>query len=817
MDLQIMISLLPLSAVSVAASLIFYLLLKKTAFGQQPERIRQILIGCGFGFVAILGTELGVNIKDATINARDAAPLCAGLFFGAPAGLIAGLIGGVWRYAAAAWGAGYYSRVACSISTCLAGLIGDLLRRYMFDDKRPNWIFSFAIGTVMEVLHLSILFLTHLSDPGQAFAIVKLCTIPMVFCNGFAVMLSSLLISLLSSGLHAHQHRYRRLNQLVQTPLLVAVILAFCVSCTLIYYVQTGSAQSSIRDEIRVDLAAVKQDILDESDDHILEIAREIAEELNANPDKDLGFLKWDYELADIYVIDSKGIVTRSTDPSTLGYDMRSDEDLPEEERQSSAFLVLLSGSCQEYVQACRPLAIDHTIYRKLAGVSLADGGFVQVGIDLDTVQAELENQIRILTANRRIGRTGYLLVADNEYQLISSGTAAQEAVVAELAGQLPNLTMDRILRRNYGGTEVCLMLTESEGFYVAAVVPEEEVFASRNNMLYIYAYMEILIFALLFMIIYIIVKRRVVDNIRSVNESLGRIIGGNLDVKVDVHSSEEFASLSDDINSTVSTLKNYIEEAAGRIDKELAMAKNIQYSALPSVFPAFPARKEFDIYATMRTAREVGGDFYDFYFTGENRLAFLIADVSGKGIPAALFMMRAKSIIKDMAENQLPVQEVMRAANNRLCEGNEADMFVTAWLGLIDLESGQVVYCNAGHNPPLLCRKGQAPQYLRSRSGFVLAGMEDMNYRQQELTLQPGDRIFLYTDGVTEATNAEGELYGEERLLQFLTGHPDASCRETLELVQADIDRFVGEAEQFDDITMLVLDLNDLSGKGQE
>ena len=320
---------------------------------------------------------------------------------------------------------------------------------------------------------------------------------------------------------------------------------------------------------------------------------------------------------------------------------------------------------------------------------------------------------------------------------------------------------------------------------------------------------MEFVVFGMLFVIVYFLIKTLVVDNIGKVNESLSRITDGDLSVVVDVRSNSEFASLSDDINSTVVTLKRYIAEAAARIDKELEFAKAIQHSALPSVFPPFPNKTEFDIYALMDTAKEVGGDFYDFYFVGEDKLAFLIADVSGKGIPAAMFMMTSKTLIKSFAETGCDVNEVFTIANTKLCESNDAGMFVTSWMGVLDLKTGLVEYANAGHNPPLVRHKDGSFEYLKSRAGFVLAGMEGIRYRKNELQLSPGDEIFLYTDGVTEATDANNELYGEERLLRFMNTLNDLPASEVCGMVKADVDAFVGDAPQFDDITMVYLRYN--------
>ena len=204
-----------------------------------------------------------------------------------------------------------------------------------------------------------------------------------------------------------------------------------------------------------------------------------------------------------------------------------------------------------------------------------------------------------------------------------------------------------------------------------------------------------------------------------------------------------------------------------------------------------------------------MGGDFYDFYFVNEDTLAFLIADVSGKGIPAAMFMMTAKTLIKSYAESGMSVEEVFTQANAKLSEGNDSGMFVTAWMGYIDLKTGRISYANAGHNPPLVRHENGSYEYLKTRPGLVLAGMEGIRYRSNVVELQPGDVIFLYTDGVTEANNASEELYGTERLKELLDSNTDKDAEHICEVVKADVDSFADGVEQFDDITMLCIRYN--------
>lgn len=242
------------------------------------------------------------------------------------------------------------------------------------------------------------------------------------------------------------------------------------------------------------------------------------------------------------------------------------------------------------------------------------------------------------------------------------------------------------------------------------------------------------------------------------------------------------------------------------KTETELRVASNIQKDMLPCIFPAFPERREFDIYATMEPAKEVGGDFYDFFLVDDSHLAVVIADVSGKGVPAALFMVIAKTLIKNHTQLEKQPEEVFTAVNNQLCENNEEGMFVTAFMGILELNTGKFTYVNAGHNPPLIKKAGGRFKYLPLTSGFVLAGMENICYSQSELFLQRGDHIFLYTDGVTEATNNYGELFGEPRLYTTMNAGNEQSLETLLTTVKKEIDHFVGGADQFDDITMLAV-----------
>ena len=313
-----------------------------------------------------------------------------------------------------------------------------------------------------------------------------------------------------------------------------------------------------------------------------------------------------------------------------------------------------------------------------------------------------------------------------------------------------------------------------------------------------------------------IYMRRRIVKPIRILNEAALNMVEHLEDgtsPEIVVKNDDEIKDLADSFSKMYHEVGEYIEKLEKvtaekeRIGAELTLASDIQAHMLPCIFPAFPDYDEFDIYATMTPAKEVGGDFYDFFMTDENHLAFVMADVSGKGVPAALFMVIAKTLIKNYAQMGQEPGQVFTTVNRLLCDGNDAGLFVTAWIGILDLESGLLKYANAGHNPPLIKKAGGQFEYLRSRPGFVLAGMDTTRYRQSEMVLNPGDRIFLYTDGVTEATDSSQQLYGEDRLESLLNRCQADTAEEMLADLKNDIDSFVCEAPQFDDITMLMLD----------
>ena len=796
---EIYLKLILQSLGCVIVAIAFFFIKRKTKFKNLNFWTQQIIIGVVFGLVSICGTEFGVDVGGAVANTRDAAPLVAGLIFGGPAGIIAGFIGGIERWFAVYWGAGLYSQVSCSISTALAGIYAALLRKYMFDNKRPSFAMGFAIGVVMEVFHLTFIFVTHLADAETALRIVQIVTTPMVLCNSFAVSLSIASVNLLSGGFKKVKSKYRKITQQIQSWLLLTIVIAFAFTTFFVYQLQSGLAVNNITDVCELNLADVKEQVSIASDNRMLSITQDVRDFLIIEHDPDLNQIVESKKISEINIIDHNGIITQSNIPENVNYDMKSRE-------QSKVFVdVIITAGQEYYVQDFMPKGKDPSEKMKYAGYAY-NGGIVQVGYDAQTMQTAIGEQLFDTISLRRVAESGYILFAD-DINIIRNGKnngMSLTEVGFDLDGKVIHKLYSAELLYGTDRVNSHFLFDFEEGFTLITVVPTTEVFYSRSATLYINSYMEILIFAVLFAQIYALIKQSVVKKIFSVNNSLNKIIDGDLDIKIEERSSDEFALLSNNINSTVTTIKGYIEKEKERINKELAFAKSIQHSVLPSVFPAFPTISNFDIYATMDTAKEVGGDFYDFYMLDKDNLAFLIADVSGKGIPAAMFMMTAKSTIKNYAEAGLSVDEIMTRANATLCEGNDAGMFVTAWMGILNIHTGDVKFANAGHNPPLIYRKDGGYEYLKTKRGFVLAGFDSIKYTVQELKLNKGDKIFLYTDGVTEATASDGKLYGEERLLELLNKDVNLGCKETLAKVKEDIDLFVGEAEQFDDITML-------------
>ncbi len=311
-----------------------------------------------------------------------------------------------------------------------------------------------------------------------------------------------------------------------------------------------------------------------------------------------------------------------------------------------------------------------------------------------------------------------------------------------------------------------------------------------------------------------LILGKRIVRPLNNITRKIAQLDEKNMEFKMEDAFrtgdeievlAESFANLSHKTVEYLGQVKQVTAEKE-RVNTELRMANQIQESMLPSIFPAFPDRKEFDIYATMEPAKEVGGDFYDFFLIDEDHLCMVMADVSGKGVPAALFMMASKIILQSYAMGGNSASEILAKTNEAICSNNKMGMFVTVWLGILEISTGKLTASNAGHEYPFLMRKGGKFEMLKDKHGFVVGGMDGMQYTEYTLQLEPGDEIFVYTDGIAEANDEKGELFGTERLTQALNRETGGSCRELLDSVKDSVEAFVQDAPQFDDTTMLVM-----------
>ncbi len=449
------------------------------------------------------------------------------------------------------------------------------------------------------------------------------------------------------------------------------------------------------------------------------------------------------------------------------------------------------------------------------------DGEFAGV-VSMDILVDTLQKSIVDIDVEKAYDSDYAFLVSENG-DIIASPYVDKDTMEFEnisMPGSIFYPISDKILKEKKGIEQVnnfyCVYSPiEIADWILCVYVPQEIILEPVKNLdktmrevIRVFTVLMILISTVAFLIISIISKR-ITNPILALKNDVDIISKGNFDYKARVIGNDEISDLANSFNKMTTSLKNHINDLTAltaekeRIGAELNVATHIQSSMLPSIFPAFPHDDRFDIYATMNPAKEVGGDFYDFFKIDEKHLAMVVADVSGKGIPAALFMVIGKTLIKDHTNIKTNLIDTFYEVNNMLCESNSENLFITAFEAVVNIETGHMKYVNAGHEMPFIYKNGKWT-VEKIKPGFVLAGMENMKFSGGEFYLEKGDKFFQYTDGVTEATNINNELYGMERLEKILNQCKDKSMRELLPAIKADIDKFVGEAPQFDDITML-------------
>lgn len=504
-----------------------------------------------------------------------------------------------------------------------------------------------------------------------------------------------------------------------------------------------------------------------------------------------------DIGLSEVNISDERGIIRHSSNLNNLGYDMHNGN-------ASAEFLCLLEPDNEYYFQRLRENSLDHTQRMYYAGVAFSDNsGFIQIGRSEELYYELLYDKVDEIARDRRIGINGLVVICDKSGRIIGSTRdmyeerdLAHKEILPQIDGEI--ITADlRLLGQNY---YVAALATED--YYVIGGYPKVEAkhLVRLNTVMVIF--LNIAVNILIFVILTSLLRHYVVGGIKQINASLERITGGDLSERVRADQSVEFEKLSDGINTMVDRLIKMIAQAKAKMEEELENAKIIQTSSLPSVFPPFPDRRDFDIYASMNAARMVGGDFYDFFMVGSDHLAIVMADVSDKGIPAAMLMMRTQSQIRSRAKKGGTPAQILRDVNEVLCKNNESFMFVTVWLTIIDLSTGQGMESNAGHEHPVFYTNGRYRliKYPHSLPIGILSGE---SYTNREYVLSPGDAIFVYTDGVTDAADRDGAQFGEDRLEEVLNACRNGDSKDTLLAVKSAIDDHVKEAPQFDDITM--------------
>ena len=449
----------------------------------------------------------------------------------------------------------------------------------------------------------------------------------------------------------------------------------------------------------------------------------------------------------------------------------------------------------------------------------------VRVGVvSMDVLISDLNRSI----IDVNLGSDSYAFLVDRDGDIIASpkmtGTEDKfenirddDDIEGDLADKI--LRGERGIEKGKGGQFYAYAPIRSTSWELVIYIPESLIMEPINQM-NDRIRLTIILFSVIFIVVGTVViilgsrlAKKFTEPIVALERDVETIAGGNLQHKATVRANNELGDLAHCVNSMAVSLDNYINDLTRitaekeRIGAELDVATHIQSSMLPCIFPAFPERKEFDVYASMTPAKEVGGDFYDFFMVDESHVAFVVADVSGKGVPAALFMVIGKTLIKDHTVPGANLENVFMEVNNILCESNSENMFITAFEGVLDLKTGELRFINAGHETPFIYRKAEGFTEYPVKACFVLAGMENIVYKGGSCMLEPGDKLFQYTDGVTEATNADNELYGMERLKNILGKVGDMDPDRILPAVKADIDAFVMDAPQFDDITMLCLE----------
>lgn len=385
--------------------------------------------------------------------------------------------------------------------------------------------------------------------------------------------------------------------------------------------------------------------------------------------------------------------------------------------------------------------------------------------------------------------------------------------------GERPKSYLTRHSKKYGYLTSSCLPIKDSSGETVALLFVDtnmEDIIAIIRSYVINMIIVSFILLAVFCVLHWYFMKKNLINPLVIIRDNVRSFAQGNhmeKDLLNSISTKDELEELAKSVGVMEKEIDDYIDNIKSitaekeRISTELSLATRIQASLLPHVFPPFPDRKEFDIYATMEPAREVGGDFYDFFLIDDDHLGIVMADVSGKGIPAALFMMISKTILQSCAMLGRSAAQTLEKTNEAICSNNQTEMFVTVWFGILEISTGIMTCANAGHEYPAIKKCNGEYELYKDKHGLVIGGMEGTRYKEYTLKLEAGDKLFVYTDGVPEATDKDNNMFGTERMIAALNKNKDASIKETIEIVRSDVSDFVKDAEQFDDITMLCLE----------
>ena len=540
------------------------------------------------------------------------------------------------------------------------------------------------------------------------------------------------------------------------------------------------------------------QHVEDINNETAIERTRALAEIIRLAPDalqnqERLQGLCNDLGAEQIAIADDHGVVIAAVPAQNVGYDLGSHE-------QSREFLSCINSPGTEICQRARPNGAEGK-HLQYAGVCRLDApGVVQLGF-----RPHHEEEVR---------HTATFSQLASHFDLGKNGTIIafrQGAVLNSEASTYPTtdllaLPLNQATDIRMGDETYFAYAIEDHGNRIVGVLPMQEVYRDLNRTVLSQLLSNLTLFIVIFVALSYLLQRLVIQGIGQINRSLRKITGGNLNERVEVSYTPEFASLSSGINAMVDSLQSYGEQSRLAMERELELARNIQLTALPSKFPAFPNRNEFELYATCTQAKSVGGDFYDFFLTDEDHLSFLVADVSGQGVPAALFMMRSMSIIRGIARSGAEPLELVNETNKALCEGNSTNMRVNLFYASLEISTGKLRFVNAG--PPQVLRQGENTAYelVSMRSGISLGVEPHAVHTQGEIQLAHGDRLFIYTDGVLKAIDKNHAPFGAARLQAALATRP-AHVTDVARQVTNALRQYTEDTEQSQDVTMLALE----------